>query len=214
MIADQKDTVFQNDRYDDLRKVCSIWICTEPPKNCADSIECYTLDQYFILGRCPPHHVDKIRLVIVYLSREADKSSVHNDDDESLGIIPLLNVCLAKAVNKDRQNKVTEKYHVELDPEDRDMTAGEQIIYKHYREMWELGEQNKELGEQNKELGEQNKELGEQIRELGEQNKEQGEQIRELKANAQNTAKILKDSQVPVDVIAKSTGLSIEQIEA
>ena len=80
------------------------------------------------------------------------------------------------------------------------MTAGEQIIYKHYREMWELGEQNKELGEQ--------------IRELGEQNKEQGEQIRELKANAQNTAKILKDSQVPVDVIVKSTGLSIEQIEA
>ena len=130
--------------------------------------------------------MDKIRLVIVYLSREVDKSSAHNDDDESLGIIPLLNVCLAKAVNKDRQNKVTEKYHVELDPEDRDMTAGEQIIYKHYREMWELGEQNKELGEQ----------------------------IRELRANAQNTAKILKDSQVPVDVIAKSTGLSIEQIEA
>lgn len=137
--------------------------------------------------------MDKIRLVIVYLSREVDKSSAHNDDDESLGIIPLLNVCLAKAVNKDRQNKVTEKYHVELDPEDRDKTAGEQIIYKHYREMWKLGEQNKELGEQNKELG---------------------EQIRELRANAQNTAKILKDSQVPVDVIAKSTGLSIEQIEA
>lgn len=124
--------------------------------------------------------------MIVYLSREVDKSSAHNDDDESLGIIPLLNVCLAKAVNKDRQNKVTEKYHVELDPEDRDMTAGEQFIYKHYREMWKLGEQNKELGEQ----------------------------IRELRANAQNTAKILKDSQVPVDVIAKSTGLSIEQIEA
>lgn len=130
--------------------------------------------------------MDKIRLVIVYLSREVDKSSAHNNDDESLGIIPLLNVCLAKAVNKDRQNKVTEKYHVELEPEDRDMTAGEQIIYKHYREMWKLGEQNKELGEQ----------------------------IRELRANAQNTAKILKDSQVPVDVIAKSTGLSIEQIEA
>ncbi len=145
------------------------------------------------LGRCPSHHVDKIRLVIVYLSREADKNSEHNDDEKSLGIIPLLNVCLAKAVNKDRQNKVTEKYHVELDPEDRDMTAGEQIIYKHYREMWELGEQNKELGEQIK---------------------EQGEQIKELKANAQNTAKILKDSQVPVDVIAKSTGLSLEQIEA
>ena len=200
MIADQKDTVFQNDRYDDLRKVCSIWICTDPPKDCADSIECYTLDQHVILGQCPSHHVDKIRLVIVYLSREADKNSEHNDDEKSLGIIPLLNVCLAKTVNKDRQNKVTEKYHVELDPEDRDMTAGEQIIYKHYREMWELGEQNKELGEQ--------------IKEQGEQIKEQGEQIKELKANAQNTAKILKDFQVPVDVIAKSTGLSLEQIEA
>ena len=193
MIADQKDTVFQNDRYDNLCKVCSIWICTDPPKDCADSIECYTLDQHVILGKCPSHHVDKVRLVIVYLSREADKNSEPTAGDDNLGIIPLLNVCLARSVNKDRQNKVTEKYHVELDPEDRDMTAGEQIIYKHYREMWELGEQIKELGEQNKELGEQNK---------------------ELRANAQKTAKILKDSQVPVDVIAKSTGLSVEQIEA
>ncbi|MBQ1266747.1 MAG: hypothetical protein IIY06_08275 [Proteobacteria bacterium] len=48
----------------------------------------------------------------------------------------------------------------------------------------------------------------------GEQIKEQGEQLRELRANAQNTAKILKDAQVPVDVIAKSTGLTLEQIEA
>ena len=73
------------------------------------------------------------------------------------------------------------------------MTAGEQIIYKHYREMWELGEQIKALGEQNKELGEQNKELRE---------------------NVKNTAKLLKDAQVPVDVIAKSTGMTVEQIEA
>ena len=108
------------------------------------------------------------------------------------------------------------------------MTAGEQIIYKHYREMWELGEQIKEQDEQIKELGEQNrfqveqikeqdeqiKEQDEQIKELGEQNRSQVEQIKELRANAQNTAKILKDAQVPVDVIAKSTGLTVEQIEA
>ncbi len=87
------------------------------------------------------------------------------------------------------------------------MTAGEQIIYKHYREMWELGEQNKELKEQNRFQCEQIKEQGEQI-------KEQSEQLRELRANAQNTAKILKDAQVPVDVIARSTGLTLEQIEA
>ena len=192
MIADQKDTVFQNDRYDDLRKVCSIWICTDPPKECADSIECYTFDQHVILGKPRPHHVDKIRLVIVYLSREADKNRDTNDDD-SLGIIPLLNACLARTVNKDLQGEITERYRVKLDSEDRDMTAGEQIIYKHYREMWELGEQ---------------------IKEQGEQIKEQGEQIKELRANAQNTAKILKESQVPVDVIAKSTGLTVEEIEA
>ena len=91
------------------------------------------------------------------------------------------------------------------------MTAGEQIIYKHHREMWELGEQIKELGEQNKELGEQNKELGEQ-------NKEFGEKIKELRENAKKdkeaTARILKDALVPIDIIMKSTGLSLEQIEA
>ena len=193
MIADQKDTVFQNDRYDDLRKVCSIWICTDPPKDRADSIECYTLDQHVIQGKPRPHRVDKLRLVIVYLSREADKNSAKTEGDDNLGIIPLLNACLAKTVNKERQELITDRYRIQLDPEDRDMTAGEQIIYKHYREMWELGEQIKEQDEQIKELGEQNKALIE---------------------NVKNTAKILKDAQVPVDVIAKSTGLTLEQIEA
>ena len=215
MIADQKDTVFQKDRYDELRKVCSIWICTDPPKDLANTIECYTLDQHVILGNCPPHRVDKIRLVLVRLSCDEDKNNTM--DDDSLGIIPLLNVCLAKAVNKDRQEEVTQRYHVQLDSEDRDMTAGEQIIYKHYRDMWELGEQIRELGEQNKEFGEQIKELGEQNKELGEQNKELGEQNKELRENAQkdkeSTARILKDADVAVDIIAKSTGLSLEQIE-
>ena len=194
MIADQKDTVFQKDRYDELRKVCSIWICTDPPKDLANTIECYTLDQHVILGNCPPHRVDKIRLVLVRLSCDEDKN---NALDDSLGIIPLLNVCLAKAVNKDHQKEVTQRYHVQLDSEDRDMTAGEQIIYKHHREMWELGEQIKELGEQNKELGEQNKELRENA-----------------KKDKEATARILKNAQVAVDIIAKSTGLSLEQIEA
>ena len=207
MIADQKDTVFQNDRYDDLRKVCSIWICTDPPKDRADSIECYTLDQHVIQGKPRPHRVDKLRLVIVYLSRETDKNSAKTSDNDNLGIIPLLNACLARTVNKERQELITDRYRIQLDPEDRDMTAGEQIIYKHYREMWELGEQIKEQDEQIKEQDEQ-------IKELGEQNRSQGEQIKELRANAQNTAKILKDAQVPVDIIAKSTGLTLEQIEA
>ena len=186
MIADQKDTVFQNDRYDDLRKVCSIWICTDPPKDRADSIECYTLDQHVIQGKPRPHRVDKLRLVIVYLSREVDKNSAKTEGDDNLGIIPLLNACLARTVNKERQELITDRYRIQLDPEDRDMTAGEQIIYKHYREMWQLGEQIKE----------------------------QDEQIKELRASVKNTAKLLKDAQVPVDVIAKSTGLTVEQIEA
>ena len=208
MLADQKDAVFKNDRYNDLRKVCSIWICTDPPVDCADSIECYSLEQHVILGTPPAHRVDKLRLVIIYLSREMDKNNPpHIDDDDDHGIIPLLNVCLARQVNKDRQKEITDRYRVKLDPEDRDMTAGEQIIYKHYREMWELGEQIKELGEQNKELGEQNKELGEQ-------NKELGEQIKELGANVKNAAKLLKESQIPMDVIVQSTGLTVEQIEA
>ena len=151
--------------------------------------------------------MDKLRLVIVYLSREADKNSAKTDGDDNLGIIPLLNACLARTVNKERQELITDRYRIQLDPEDRDMTAGEQIIYKHYREMWELGEQIKELGEQNRFQVEQIKEQDEQIKELGEQNKA-------LIENVKNTAKLLKDAQVPVDVIAKSTGLTVEQIEA
>ena len=57
-------------------------------------------------------------------------------------------------------------------------------------------------------------ELGEQIKEQDEQIKEQDEQIKELRASVKNTAKLLKDAQVPLDVIAKNTGLTLEQIEA
>ena len=109
--------------------------------------------------------------------READKNSAPTADDDNLGIIPLLNACLAKTVNKERQELITDRYRIQLDPEDRDMTAGEQIIYKHYREMWQLGEQIKEQDEQ--------------IKEQDEQIKEQDEQIKELRASVKNTAKIL-----------------------
>ena len=132
MIADQKNCVFDKDNYDDLRKVCSIWICLEPPKHLANTISSYALEQHDLLGTCPTHPIDKLQLVLVRVGTE--------DNQNYTGIMPLLDACLSKKSNIDKQNQTTQQYHVTLTPEDTDMTAGEQLIYKLKREAWEQRE--------------------------------------------------------------------------
>ncbi|MBQ9243620.1 MAG: hypothetical protein IJ165_10450 [Proteobacteria bacterium] len=139
IIADQKNSVFDKDNYDDLRKVCSIWICLEPPKYLANTISSYSLEQHNLLGVCPPHPIDKLQLVLVRVGTE--------DHLNYTGIMPLLDACLSKKTNQIKQNHTTQQYNVTLSPEDTDMTAGEQLIYKYKREIWEAKEQAKEQAE-------------------------------------------------------------------
>ena len=177
MIADQKDSVFEKSNYDDLRKVCSIWICLEPPKELANTIVSYTLEQHNLLGNCPDHPIDKLQLVMVHLGTE--------NDDNYTGVMPLLDVCLSKTATKDRQQQVTKQYHVMLEQEDCDMTAGEQIIYKLKREAYEREEIGKEIGE-----------------EIGKENEKQ------------RIAKSMKNDGVKPESISLYTGLTQEQIQA
>ena len=189
MIADQKDCVFEKSNYDDLRKVCSIWICPNSPKNCANTITSYTLDQHNILGNSPNHPVDKLQLLMVSVGTA--------NDDHFTGVIPLLEACFSKTTDKDHQKQITDQYNVKLEQEDYDMTIGEQIIYDFKREIWESEERGKEIGEKiGKEIG---KEIGEKLGKDDEKKR---------------IAKSMKDDHVNSELIAQYTGLSPEQIKA
>ena len=132
MLADQKDSVFERSNYDDLRKVCSIWVCMDPPEDCANTIMSYSLEQHDLFGDCPEHPFDKLQIVLVHIGSAKDKNYE--------GIMPLLDACLSKKVSADYRKAVSEQYNVHLEQEDYDMTAGEQIIYDLKRQIWEEGE--------------------------------------------------------------------------
>ena len=70
MLADQKDSVFEKSNYDDLKKVCSIWICPDSPKECANTIDSYDMEQHHILGKAPEHPIDKLQIVMIYVGTE------------------------------------------------------------------------------------------------------------------------------------------------
>ena len=131
LVADQKDSVFEKDKYNDLLKVCSIWVCTNPPRSLANTIVSYSLKQENVLGNCPDHPLDKVQIVLVHMGTE--------NDDNYTGIMPLLDACLSKTSTKERQNAITKQYHVTLNTEDTTMTAGEQMVKIIRREGYEEG---------------------------------------------------------------------------
>ena len=189
MLADQKDSVFEKSNYDDLRKVCSIWVCTEPPTALANTISSYSLEQHNMMGQCPNHPVDKVQVVLVHVGTE--------DDDNYTSLMQILDKCLSKKSNTIQQKDISDRYHLKLEQEDFDMTAGEQLVWQLKKESWEAGEETgRKAGE---EIG---RKAGEEIgRKAGEDTGK--------KFVAQN----LKSQNISYEVIHKSTGLSYEEIE-
>ena len=177
MLADQKDSVFEKDYYDNLRKVCSIWICPEPPKSVANSIDSYSLKQRVIFGKSSNHPIDKIQIVLVHVGTAKDKNYK--------GIMPMLDICLAKKTDKEKQKQISKKFHLNLEPEDYDMTAGEQLVLKLKKEYWEAGE-----------------------RQGWEDGKKQG-----WEEEKQKIARSMKEKNLDYQLIAECTNLTQEQIE-
>ena len=189
MLADQKDSVFEKDNYDNLCKVCSIWVCPEPPKSVANSIDSYSLRQHVVFGKSSKRPIDKIQIVMVHVGTAKDKNYK--------GIMPMLNVCLSKKPDKEKQKEISKKFHLNLDQEDGNMTAGEQLVWKLKKEAWEAGEkQGWEAGNK------QGWEAG------NKQGWEAG-----MNDEKQRIAKSMKDNHLDINLIAQCTNLTPEQIE-
>ena len=75
LISSQYGTEFQNSSYQDIKKVYSIWICTNVPKNRQNTINHYSLKEYHIAGLAkePPENYDLIHIVMLGLGKNASR---------------------------------------------------------------------------------------------------------------------------------------------
>lgn len=76
MISSQYGTVFKDSHYENIKKVSSIWICTQPPKYRQNTIVKYGITEENIYGdvRENEKNYDLISVVIVCLSVDGQKS--------------------------------------------------------------------------------------------------------------------------------------------
>lgn len=100
LISAQYGTVFTNQQYDELRKVYSIWFCTNPPeknKNRIKKVLLHEEEMYGELVKCKKG-VDLIQAVIVYLGGF--------DDVKDNAILRLMNVLTDVKVPIDERKRI------------------------------------------------------------------------------------------------------------
>ena len=63
---------FSNSNYDNIKKVYSIWICTEAPQYIGNAISTYDIHKTDIVGAIPdiPEHYDKLCVIIICLNEK------------------------------------------------------------------------------------------------------------------------------------------------
>ena len=71
MISAQKGTEFTKSNYDDIKKVYSIWICIEVPRNMEYTITSYRMDKKVLFGNPKRRfRYDLMEVVMICLGRE------------------------------------------------------------------------------------------------------------------------------------------------
>ena len=88
MISAQHGTEFTNSHYENIRKVYSIWICMNPPKNRENSITRYYIAEENLVGRVKERKADYdlMSAVLICLGEE---------EDSGTDLLKLLNVLLS-----------------------------------------------------------------------------------------------------------------------
>ena len=118
----QYEDQIKGSRYENLKKVYSIWICLNPPKEERGSITEISLDKKVHVGynRIRKEDYDKLSVILLYLSRESE--------EEILGFLQTL---LDETIQSERKLEILEEeYGIVMDNETR----------KEIREMCNLGD--------------------------------------------------------------------------
>jgi len=108
MIFAQYETEFTSSHYENVKKVYSIWICMNPPKNRENSITRYYIVEENLVGNVKERKADYdlMAAVMICLGRE---------EDSNIDLLKLLNVLLS--TEKDSEDKcqiLEDDFHIKM----------------------------------------------------------------------------------------------------
>lgn len=112
MISSQYETVFNESHYEKIKKVYSIWICTNPPKKRMNTIMRYRMCEDSIYGSAPENqqNYDLMSVIMLCLGR--------SEDDNCNNAINLLNVLLSADIKAEEKKNILENdFEVEMTKE-------------------------------------------------------------------------------------------------
>ena len=117
MISSQYNREFTEAHYEKLKKVCSIWICINPPQKRSNTITQYEIHETTVVGKSTEKrkNYDLMKCIMLNLG----------DPDDTEGILRLLDVLMSEKINVEHKKAVLEQdYKIEMTREiDREVEA-------------------------------------------------------------------------------------------
>lgn len=100
MISAQYGTVFKGSHYERIRKVYSIWICTNPPKRRRNTITRYRTGEEYLVGKGTDRrkHYDLQEVTLVCLGSEKEKRYE--------GLLRMLGVLLKEQIGQEKKRRI------------------------------------------------------------------------------------------------------------
>ena len=106
MLSAQDGTVFTKSHYEKLRKVYSIWICTNPPKKRENTITRYHITEENLVGNVHEKvkNYDLLSVVMICLSKPDKENGKPEEEDN--GLLKLLGTLLSRNTPPDEKKRV------------------------------------------------------------------------------------------------------------
>ena len=103
MISSQYGSEFTETHYEKIRKVYSIWICSNPPKRRENTITRYCVQEENLVGQVleQKENYDLLTVVMIFLG--------HAGDDNYTGILKLLDVLLSSEKEAEEKKKILQE---------------------------------------------------------------------------------------------------------
>lgn len=100
MISRQYGTEFTDSHYEKIKKVYSIWVCTNPPKYRRNTITAYSMNEQNIVGNVADQRedYDLLTVLTVCLGGSADKNYE--------GLLKMLDVLLSRQIDSEKKKKI------------------------------------------------------------------------------------------------------------
>ncbi len=115
LISAQYQTEFSGDNYDDIKKVYSVWVCTDTPKRVQNTITRYKIAEENVIGSVKEKvkNYDIMNVIMVCLDKDSKEARKNYG-----GILKLLRVLLSDRVGCDDKKSVMDlDFGIEMDVE-------------------------------------------------------------------------------------------------